>query len=1113
MGEDEGDNDDGEKEIFREFVDEVTSGFSSTVGPRPIPAAAPLSGQSKGDSERINESISNDSGTLRRLPLERQVEGTGTHDFKASYRPVQNVADRATGEAQLGHSGLGIGEPGRCPGTIRSLLLQRPAIRIQRSYSPSSSFPPSAIPTITLYMDLEQALAALDLNLSRDAILQSWQAVKQAYIKETLDPNLSFTEWVFASGRIRKSVLRITGEVQFEKFYLMLNQNQKSLIAALVRLLGLEGYWDLCLGCGMAVVKSRDSLQLLIRIAKKYHETDFLKLLRALRSARDSRRKTISDFSSHKTDFTLVDVRRAEKMMHPPLLDGGSSVPASYTQQAAGERKPALKVDPIPNERLIVASGAEDLAMAEGEGDGEGEDKGKGIFFAGNLEEESFQGPKPDDNAQEDEEGEGSSVAGNLQEDSSHAVSDYAVDKTVEVEYGRRAPMPSGAGHDFDDTCIPDRDLPDSVAIYRRTNFKTGLPWWQPARQSEHEQKGATEVLRWRDDETLLINKQEVRKGDFDRLTGNTWLNDELINACTALILAGITSMFSVSTFFFEKLASSGSAQLLLPGYEINYPAIQKWINEEANIFKKQHMILPINRGNVHWVLAIITNVSASTSSSATGNDSNTAPTFQITTMDSMDAIGNENNRLIYFKLAAYIKAEGESRAQVTVRSKDIAWKHATTLPRQYNSYDCGVYVLAYLSCFVKGPHSFLLSCQQISSGDKEWNFNAASTRKEMQSRLQAYLLLQRQKSHPVEVSTAVSSQGSSSRSLLPSSLQQQTPTREPSNSSDVNHRQAADSPLDLSICLESTFDPLSTKGSPSQLGHPPEVEDRNAIDDDSGWYLEPPDPMSRSMSPVVSCDTRVLSQRTALEAIVKTCEIDLDGFQAVLENVPGDWALFVVWEEHWAFLLQADEAACLSPITKVSPYGSENKDYTPDASASVSAQEMRKRYHEMAGSEASDLEQRLEETEKKTNYVKTLFELLDAVILTLDSAEQTQKLESNTISQQIIKEKDLEREILNEGRFSLHRGAWLKDIKATISDLEMSYTATNQLTVWTLAAKTAASSMRNNTVRLQEFYAENMRRTRAAVVKFVEAEIRWENERERPAKRLLRFLAFGESG
>ncbi|KAH7310206.1 hypothetical protein BKA65DRAFT_414124, partial [Rhexocercosporidium sp. MPI-PUGE-AT-0058] len=198
----------------------------------------------------------------------------------------------------------------------------------------------------------------------------------------------------------------------------------------------------------------------------------------------------------------------------------------------------------------------------------------------------------------------------------------------------------------------------------------------------------STGLVSWSDDQTIQIGASSVGAKDFETSTANNWLNDEIINACTHLLFFKRRDTHFTSTFFFTNLA--GGKQYL-PGREIDYASVHRW-TKNVDIFQLKYLVIPINRGNYHWSLAIVRNLS-----------SINTPAFEITTMDSMDHIGNEANASIASKLAAYLIAKGETK----ICDKHITKKHVTTLPQQPNGWDCGVYVVAYLSRFANDPQAF----------------------------------------------------------------------------------------------------------------------------------------------------------------------------------------------------------------------------------------------------------------------------------------------------------------------------------------------------------------------------------------------------------------------
>lgn len=103
-----------------------------------------------------------------------------------------------------------------------------------------------------------------------------------------------------------------------------------------------------------------------------------------------------------------------------------------------------------------------------------------------------------------------------------------------------------------------------------------------------------------------------ITGGSFRRLRGSNWLDDELINAYAAMINTRNDRIFSdlsdserenipktyiFNTYFFTRLSSADEG--------IDYEGVSKWTKRaNVNILDYDLILVPVNLGNLHWVLA-----------------------------------------------------------------------------------------------------------------------------------------------------------------------------------------------------------------------------------------------------------------------------------------------------------------------------------------------------------------------------------------------------------------------------------------------------------------------------------------------------------------------------
>ncbi|EEQ84941.2 ubiquitin-like-specific protease 2 [Blastomyces dermatitidis ER-3] len=98
-----------------------------------------------------------------------------------------------------------------------------------------------------------------------------------------------------------------------------------------------------------------------------------------------------------------------------------------------------------------------------------------------------------------------------------------------------------------------------------------------------------------------------------------------------------------------------------------------------VDIFSYNYIVVPINE-NIHWYMAIICNLPNST-------DETTSP---------VDVSSTKENE------------EGKSKRSLIINSKNIEGMAAKGIPQQSNTFNCGLYLLAYLEKSIQNPGDFV---------------------------------------------------------------------------------------------------------------------------------------------------------------------------------------------------------------------------------------------------------------------------------------------------------------------------------------------------------------------------------------------------------------------
>lgn len=164
------------------------------------------------------------------------------------------------------------------------------------------------------------------------------------------------------------------------------------------------------------------------------------------------------------------------------------------------------------------------------------------------------------------------------------------------------------------------------------------------------------------------VYRVQLSVADIQTLRPRAWLNDNVIDAYLAENSSKTESnTFAFTTHFYTRLEQSG------------YTAVAKWAKrKKINILELDYLIVPVNRGNMHWCMSIVDNAKKTISfydslSSGRGGD---------------DVVRN---------LVEYLVKEAD-RLEPGQRDKHIEIFNnykvipQADCPQQNNGFDCGVF-------------------------------------------------------------------------------------------------------------------------------------------------------------------------------------------------------------------------------------------------------------------------------------------------------------------------------------------------------------------------------------------------------------------------------------
>jgi sentrin-specific protease 1 len=179
-------------------------------------------------------------------------------------------------------------------------------------------------------------------------------------------------------------------------------------------------------------------------------------------------------------------------------------------------------------------------------------------------------------------------------------------------------------------------------------------------------------ALRERDGERALNGedcKVPVTRPDLETLQGVNWLNDEIINAHLQLMAATWPDLLhTFNTFFYTKLSKQG------------YDGVARW-TRNTKIFIKRLILVPIHT-TAHWTLVIVDN--------------------QDKSVTYYDGLGGRNESCVR-SILDYLTMEGQAKNVPAKTATDYTADYANGIPRQKNGHDCGVFLLVYALCVVRG--------------------------------------------------------------------------------------------------------------------------------------------------------------------------------------------------------------------------------------------------------------------------------------------------------------------------------------------------------------------------------------------------------------------------
>lgn len=218
--------------------------------------------------------------------------------------------------------------------------------------------------------------------------------------------------------------------------------------------------------------------------------------------------------------------------------------------------------------------------------------------------------------------------------------------------------------------------------------------------------------------EFVNINGCVITGEDLRMLKPNCWLNDEVVNAYTALLSErntqaresvgnGLTmanglgphdkplshsstvpKIKIMNSFFYAKLVEYDRRQRKSV---YNYQRVRRW-TRRFDVFSFDMMLIPINQQNLHWTLGVVH--------------------FENKTVEHLDSMGTGGSPKVREHLLSWVFDEAADKGKKVDREE---WKGIDrTVPVQENTDDCGVFLCKFADFLSRGWSKFTFSQEHM---------------------------------------------------------------------------------------------------------------------------------------------------------------------------------------------------------------------------------------------------------------------------------------------------------------------------------------------------------------------------------------------------------------
>ncbi|KAK7302577.1 hypothetical protein RJT34_13469 [Clitoria ternatea] len=195
-----------------------------------------------------------------------------------------------------------------------------------------------------------------------------------------------------------------------------------------------------------------------------------------------------------------------------------------------------------------------------------------------------------------------------------------------------------------------------------------------------------------------------IRMRDIELLQPQTFINDTIIDFYIKYLKSKLPTdeqerFHFFNSFFFRKLADLDKDPSSACDGRAAFQRVRKW-TRKVNLFEKDYILIPVNY-SLHWSLIVICHPGEMTCFT----DEEIKKSSKVPCVLHMDSLRGSHKGLKNL-FQSYLCEEWKERHSNMVDDVSSKFLHmrfvSLELPQQGNLYDCGLFLLHYVECFLK---------------------------------------------------------------------------------------------------------------------------------------------------------------------------------------------------------------------------------------------------------------------------------------------------------------------------------------------------------------------------------------------------------------------------